>query len=93
MQRVVHLDQLSTKLLEDRVRRVIEPLLNGASEQGFSSRDVEYARDLGHVAADDPLRIANPIYGEVIPPQLTHPTHRWCIERDPTGQFPRVVFR
>ena len=69
--RVVHLDQLADKLQEERVRRVIEPLLTGSSEHGFSTRDYEYVRDLGLIAADDPLRIANPIYAELIPRELT----------------------
>ena len=33
---------------------------------------MEYARDLGLVARDAPLRIANPIYREVIPRELTY---------------------
>ena len=33
LKRVVHLDQLADKLREDRVRRVIEPLLSGADYQ------------------------------------------------------------
>ena len=32
---------------------------------------MEYVRDLGLIAPDDPVRIANPIYGEVVPRQLT----------------------
>ena len=69
--RVVHLDQLADKLQEERVRRVIEPFLTGSSEHDFSTRDYEYVRDLGLIAADDPLRIANPIYAELIPRELT----------------------
>ena len=65
--RETHLDQLADKLQEDRVRRVVEPLLSGGGEREFSARDIEYVRDLGLVAQDPPLRIANPIYAEVIP--------------------------
>ena len=71
LSRQVHLDQLADKLQEDRVRRVIEPLLSGASEDESSPRDLEYVRDLGLIARDDPPRIANPIYGEVVPRELT----------------------
>ena len=70
--RQVHLDQLAHKLEEDRVRRVIEPLLSGASEDESSTHDLAYVRDLGLIAPDDPLRIANPIYAEVIPRELTY---------------------
>ena len=69
--RQVHLDQLADKLQEDRVRRVVEPLLTGAGENRSSSRDLEYVRDLGLIAVDYPPRIANPIYAEVVPRELT----------------------
>ena len=69
--RETHLDQLADKLQEDRVRRVVEPLLSGGDEREFSARDLEYVQDLGLVAADAPLRIANPIYAEVVPRELT----------------------
>ena len=70
VRRVTHLDQLADKLREDRVRRVVEPMLSGADEQVFSNRDVEYVRDLGLIARDKPVRIANPIYAEVLPREL-----------------------
>ena len=69
--RETHLDQLTDKLQEDRVRRVVEPLLSGGDKRRFMDRDLEYVRDLGLVAQDRPLRIANPIYAEVIPRELT----------------------
>ena len=69
--RETHLDQLADKLQEDRVRRVVEPLLSGGDEREFTARDIEYVRDLGLVALDSPLRIANPIYAEVVPRELT----------------------
>ena len=66
LRRETHLDQLTDKLREPRVRRVIEPLLSGGRAK-YTPRDFEYVRDLGLVAPDPPLRIANPIYGEVLP--------------------------
>ena len=66
LRRETHLDQLADKLREDRVRRVVEPLLAGAGRTESSERDVEYVRDLGLVAQNGPLRIANPIYAEVV---------------------------
>ena len=68
--RVTHLDYLADKLREDRVRRVIEPMLSGTHRHAFTDRDVQYARDLGLVARDAPLRVANPIYAEVLPREL-----------------------
>ncbi len=69
--RETHLDQLADKLREDRVRRVVEPILSGGGERAFTDRDIEYVRDLGLVAQDPPFRIANPIYAEVVPRELT----------------------
>ena len=70
VRRVTHLDQLADKLREDRVRRVVEPMLSGVDERRATSRDVEYVRDLGLIARDKPVRIANPIYAEVVPREL-----------------------
>ena len=71
LQRAAPLDQLADKLQQARVRRVVEPTLSGSGRDNFSDRDLEYARDLGLVARDGPIRIANPIYREVVPRQLT----------------------
>ena len=68
--RVTHLDYLADKLREDCVRRVIEPMLSGTHRHTFTDRDVGYARDLGLLARDAPLRVANPIYAEVLPREL-----------------------
>ena len=51
---------------------MIEPLLAGASEDESSTPDLEYVRDLGLIARDDPPSIANPIYAEVVPRELTY---------------------
>lgn len=72
LRRETHLDQLADKLQENRVRRVIEPLLSGGDERDFSTRDLEYVRDLGLIAREDPLRIANPIYAEIVPRELNY---------------------
>ena len=69
LSRRTHLDQLAHKLEEDRVRRVIEPLLSGGDVR-HDGRDLEYARDLGLIAPDSPPRMANPIYAEVVPREL-----------------------
>ena len=80
LRRETHLDQLADKLREDRVRRVIEPLLSGGDERAFSQHDIEYARDLGLVARDQPLRIANPVYAEVVPRELTAAAQEGMVE-------------
>ena len=78
LRRETHLDQLADKLKEERVRRVVEPLLSGGEVRRFADRDLEYVRDLGLVAQDLPYRIANPIYAEVVPRELT-----WVVQ----GEF------
>ncbi len=71
LRRETHLDQLADKLSEPRVRRVIEPLLSGGeADRDASLRDIEYVRDLGLIARNAPVRIANPIYAEVVPREL-----------------------
>ena len=77
LRRETHLDQLADKLKEDRVHRVVEPLLSGTEERHFIDRDLEYVRDLGLVAQERPLRIANPIYAEVVPRELT-----WVVQEE-----------
>ncbi len=71
LSRAAHLDQLAHKLAEDRVRRVIEPLLTGADHRRYDAADLDYVRDLGLVAQEGNPRVANPIYAEVIPRALT----------------------
>ena len=70
--RVVHLCQLADKLQEERVQRVIEPMLSGAAHRSYTTHDLEYVRDLGLIALDPPPRIANPIYAEAVPRELTY---------------------
>jgi hypothetical protein len=70
--RATHLDSLAARLAEDRVRRVIEPVLAGTLERDETyDDDLAYTRDLGLVARTRPVRIANPIYHEVIARVLT----------------------
>ena len=84
LRRDTHLDQLTDKLQEERVRRVIEPLLSGAAAaESIPADDLQYVRDLGLVARDRPVRIANPIYREVIPRDLTITTQEMSIHHDP----------
>lgn len=67
LRRPVHFADIAHRLHDDRVRRVIEPLL-AASEQSprFADEDVEHVREIGLVAPNSPIRIANPIYRGVI---------------------------
>ena len=79
--RVVHLDQLTDKLQEERVQRVIEPMLSGAVHRSYTTHDLEYVRDLGLVTLDAPPRIANPIYAEAVPRELTFATQKGLLQQ------------
>lgn len=95
LDRQTHLVQLADKLGEAGVRRVIEPLLRG-DEGGDGevaslehSRDIEYVRDLGLIAPEAPVRMANPIYAEVVPRELASAVQEtlpqetaWYVKRD-----------
>ncbi len=73
LRRVTHLDQLADKLQEPRVRRVVEPILQGEEIEGVATLDdIQYVLDLGLVSRGPKgIHIANPIYREVIPRELT----------------------
>ncbi|MCB9761007.1 MAG: ATP-binding protein [Alphaproteobacteria bacterium] len=72
--RQTHLDSLLARLQEDRVRRVIEPILTGGLLRGSSlDDDFQYVVDLGLVEPGQPPQIANAIYREVILRVLASP--------------------
>ena len=70
--RVTHLDQLADKLREERVRRIIEPMLAGTVPAVVTAEDRDYLIDLGLLRRDGAggLVVANPIYREVLPRTL-----------------------
>ena len=71
--RATHIDQLTYRLREERVRRVVAPIVSG---EGYSVEppedDLTYVIDLGLIARrNGKLEIANAIYREVLPRVLT----------------------
>ena len=60
-----------TSCAKSACARVILPMLAGSADWDYSLRDLEYVRDLGLVAAKGEVRMANPIYAEVVPRELT----------------------
>ena len=89
--RDTHLDSLIDRLREDRVRRVIEPMLAGQLVLGERiDDDIAFVEDLGLVKrTGGHLVIANAIYQEVIPralasiTQYTIPHHTaWYLDGD-----------
>jgi hypothetical protein len=79
LRRDTHLDSLTERLRDPRVRRVIEPILTGEfPDQALPEDDIEYVKDLGLVTVGPAgLGIANPIYREVIPRALTAVTEQF----------------
>jgi hypothetical protein len=73
LRRDTHLDQLADKLQEERVRRVVEPLLAGSRiEEQQVADDIQYVIDLGLIRRSGVgLEVSNAIYREIIPRELT----------------------
>jgi len=77
--RDTHIDQLADKLGEERVRRIMIPILNSEDnpEDAMNVDDSQYLLDLGLIIEEEGVfRIANAIYREVIPRELTWYTQR-----------------
>ena len=101
LRRETHLDQLTDKLREPRVRRVVEPILQGeAVERDFRPDDVQYVVDMGLVRQDRAglLRVANPIYSEIIPRELSwgpqlgiYQEAAWYIRPDGRLDLPKLL--
>ncbi|HRI72693.1 MAG TPA: endonuclease NucS, partial [Polyangium sp.] len=76
IERRTHIDSLMAKLREERVRKVLDPLLAGDSlPDDVLNDDIAYLIGLGLVRAvkrGGGLEIANPVYREVIPRALNY---------------------
>jgi hypothetical protein len=79
--RDTHLDSLLDKLREERVRPIIDAIINGQVEAtDFDSDSVQYVLDLGLIKSDR-MEIANPMYREIIPRELIAITSRGLAEK------------
>ena len=83
--RDTHIDILIDKLAEPRVRRVIEPMLadsEEADDNQIPSDDIQYVVDMGLITVErgKPRRIANGIYREIIPRELTWSTQTGLVQ-------------
>jgi hypothetical protein len=82
--RDTHIDILIDKLREERVRNVIGPILaneDGETDGLLKEDDIQYVIDLGLIVRDKPLRIANGIYKEIIPRELTWARQQTLIQQ------------
>lgn len=79
--RDTHIDSLIDKLREDRVRPIMEAIITGKTDPGrIQPDDIQYLRDLGLIKHDR-LEIANPIYKEIIPRELTSVATEWITQK------------
>jgi AAA domain len=71
-----HLDSLADRLVESRVKAIIEPMLAGTELGNVPLDDIQFVIDLGlcKMNPQGGLVIANPIYREVLPRVLTGTT-------------------
>jgi hypothetical protein len=97
--RATHLDQLVDKLKEERVHRVISAILSGEEEPSFRGADLDYVYDLGLIQKKPSVRIANRIYMETIPRELTwakqvgiaNQDTAWYVEADGRLNLPKLL--
>ena len=98
--RATHLDQLTDKLKEDRVHRVIARILGGDTDiEGVATDDLQYVQDMGLVTTERPIRISNAIYREIIPRELTWTTQEltiyeetpWYVMPDKRLDIPKLI--
>lgn len=79
--RETHLDSLLARLREDSVRKILEPVIAGEMPQHDPyDDDQQYVIDLGLIAPETTVRIANPIYREVIMRVLGSTAEAWVLE-------------
>jgi hypothetical protein len=76
LNRPTHIDSLIERLKEERVRKIIEPVILGEGYINRNSDDFLYTRDLGIVCENDDSQIkpGNPIYAEMIGRYLSSDT-------------------
>lgn len=82
--RATHLDQLTDKLQEPRVHRVISLILASESDAiNLPVDDLQYVQDMGLITLEKQIRISNAIYREIIPRELCWATQKTIINDAP----------
>jgi AAA+ ATPase superfamily predicted ATPase len=93
LQRGTHFDSLMARLREERVQRVIEPIITGGTGRVDPNEDdYLYAKDVGLIR-DDRKKVepANPIYGEIIVRTLNWRTQQEIERHGAAYQLPRYL--
>ncbi|MDR1792185.1 MAG: hypothetical protein LBR36_01880, partial [Bacteroidales bacterium] len=91
LRRDVHIDQLLDKLKDERVKKIVEPMILGESGNiERMSDDFNYVLDLGLIKVEkNGIMPANPIYAEVIIRTLSYDSQEDLAESKPLYQMPR----
>lgn len=97
--RATHLDQLTDKLQEERVRKVVAALLEGDGDiEQIATDDQQYVEDMGLIQTRPQIRLANRIYREIIPRELTWVTQTriahdqlWYVRPDRHLDMPKLL--
>ena len=89
LRRDTHIDSLLERLKEERVRRVIEPILYGETFFDRLSDDYQYVTDLGLIKSiDGKIQPSNPIYCEVIARALSYDAQEKFMYEKPYSNIP-----
>jgi hypothetical protein len=92
LRRDTHIDSLLERLKEERVRKVMEPIIIGENLFDRTSDDFQYVMDLGLIStARGELAPANPIYAEVIARTLTYNMQQQLVEDKSTYSVPHYM--
>ncbi|MDR1632666.1 MAG: AAA-like domain-containing protein, partial [Dysgonamonadaceae bacterium] len=92
LRRDTHIDSLLERLKEERVRKVIEPIIIGEIFIDRLSDDFLYVRDLGLITeTSERLGPSNPIYGEVIARTLSYNLQQNLQQYHKEYQLPRYL--
>jgi hypothetical protein len=90
--RPTHIDSLLERLKEERVRKIIEPIILGDEFIDRESDDFLYAKDLGLIRVEhSQIMPANPIYSEVIIRKLSFSTQETLQNPKYPYQMPRYL--
>jgi len=92
IRRDTHIDSLLERLKEERVRRVIEPMISGEDYFDRMSDDYRYVTDLGLIKSiGGRIQPSNPIYGEVIVRTLSFDMQEKFMIEKPDYTIPRYL--
>jgi hypothetical protein len=92
LRRDAHIDSLLERMKEERVRRVIEPMLSGEVYFDVLSDDYQYVTDLGLIKSiAGKIQPSNPIYAEVITRTLSYEAQQKFMVKNPEAEIPRYL--